>query len=213
VRNNLYCKKPFINLYDRPSRNSKIGSQILYGESFKILKKEKNFFKIKSKYDNYTGYIKPARYSSKFVGTHKVVVLKSRIFKYPKNLNKFKSNNFLSFSSKIQILKKKNSFIMFAKNKWLSAKDVKPIKQKDKNIIKILKLFLNCRYKWGGKSYNGIDCSALIQLYYKFNNKFFPRDTVDQIKFKKGTITKKNLKLETLFIGKDMLQFVLIQKN
>ena len=80
---------------------------MLYGESFKILKKEKNFFKIKTKYDNYTGYIKPARYSSKFVGTHKVVVLKSRIFKYPKNLNKFKSNNFLSFSSKIQILKKK----------------------------------------------------------------------------------------------------------
>ena len=83
---------------------------------------------------------------------------------------------------------------MFAKNKWLSAKDVKPIKQKDKNIIKILKLFLNCRYKWGGKSYKGIDCSALIQLYYKFNNKFFPRDTVEQIKCKKGSIIKKKFK-------------------
>jgi len=50
----------------------------------------------------------------------------------------------------------------------------------------MLKLFLHCKYKWGGKSYNGIDCSALIQLFYKFNNKFFPRDTVDQIKIKKG---------------------------
>ena len=83
---------------------------------------------------------------------------------------------------------------MFAKNKWLSVKDIKSIKQKDKNIIKILKLFLNCRYKWGGKSYNGIDCSALIQLYYKFNNKFFPRDTVDQIKYKKGRKIKKKFK-------------------
>ena len=194
MQNNFYCKKTFINLYDRPSRNSKIGSQILYGESFKILKKEKNFFKIKTKYDNYTSYIKSARYSSKFIGTHKVAVLKSRIFKYPKNLNKFKSNNFLSFSSIIQILKKKNNFFMFAKNKWLSSKDVRPIKKKNKNIIKILKLFLNCRYKWGGKSYNGIDCSALIQLYYKFNNKFFPRDTIDQIKYKKGSTIKKKFK-------------------
>ena len=191
MQNNFYCKKTFINLYDRPSRNSKIGSQILYGESFKILKKEKNFFKIKTKYDNYTGYIKRARFSSNFLGTHKVFVLKSRIFKYPKNLNKFKSNNFLSFSSKIQVFKKKNNFIMFAKNKWLSVKDIKSIKKKDKNIIKILKLFLNCRYKWGGKSYKGIDCSALIQLYYKFNNKFFPRDTVDQVKFKKSVKIKK----------------------
>ena len=202
MQDNFYCKKTFINLYDRPSRNSKIGSQILYGESFKILKKEKNFFKIKTKYDNYIGYIKRARFSSNFVGTHKVFVLKSRIFKYPKNLNKFKSNNFLSFSSKIQILKKKNNFIMFDKNKWLSVKDIKSIKQKDKNIIKILKLFLNCRYKWGGKSYKGIDCSALIQLYYKFNNKFFPRDTVDQIKFKKGTITKKKFKIGDIIYWK-----------
>ena len=80
---------------------------------------------------------------------------------------------------------------MIDNNRWLKVKDISPINKKDKNILKILKLFLNCKYKWGGKSYNGIDCSALIQLFYKFNNKFFPRDTVDQIKFKKG-IKKKN---------------------
>ncbi len=102
---------------------------------------------------------------------------------------------------------------MFDNNKWLYAKDVKLVNQKEKNILKILKLFLNCKYKWGGKTYKGIDCSALIQLLYKFNNKFFPRDTVDQIKFKKGTIKKKNLNLAMLFIGMGMLQFVLIQKN
>ena len=94
MQNSFFCKNPFINLYDRPSFNSKIGSQVLYGEKFKIIKKEKNFFKIKTKYDNYTGYIKPTKYSSKFVATHKAAILKSRIFKYPKNLIKFKSNNF-----------------------------------------------------------------------------------------------------------------------
>ena len=191
MQNSFFCKNPFINLYDRPSYNSKIGSQILYGEKFKILKKEKNFFKVKTKYDNYIGYIKTTRYLAHFAGTHKVSVLKSRIFTYPKNLNKFKSKKFLTFSSKIQVVKKKNNFVMFDKNRWLFAKDTKLIDQKEKNIIKILKLFLNCKYKWGGKTYKGIDCSALIQIFYKFNNKFFPRDTVDQIKYKKGTIKKK----------------------
>ena len=38
----------------------------------------------------------------------------------------------------------------------------------------------------GRQNFKGIDCSALIQIFYKFNNKFFPRDTVDQIKYKKG---------------------------
>ena len=34
----------------------------------------------------------------------------------------------------------------------------------------------------------GIDCSALIQIYFYYNRIFFPRDTKDQIKFckKKG---------------------------
>ena len=191
MQNSFYCKNPFINLYDRPSYNSKIGSQILYGEKFKILKKKKNYLKIKTKYDNYIGYIKPRKYLSNFFATHKVCVLKSKIYKYPKDLKKFELKNHLSFSSKIQVFKKKNSFVMIDNNRWLKVKDISPINKKDKNILKILKLFLNCKYKWGGKSYNGIDCSALIQLFYKFNNKFFPRDTVDQIKFKKG-IKKKN---------------------
>ena len=188
MSNNFFCKSPYINLYDSPSFNSKISSQILYGEKFKILLKKKKFIKIKTSYDNYVGYIKSSKYSSKFRPTHKVSVLKSRIFKYPENSTKHKSKINLSFSSEIQVLKKKKSFVMFDKNKWLYAKDVKLINKKEKNIFKILKLFLNCKYKWGGKTYNGIDCSALIQIFYKFNNKFFPRDTVDQIKYKKGTV-------------------------
>ena len=202
MHSNFFCNSPYINLYDRPSYNSKIGSQILYGEKFKILKKGKKFSKIKTKYDNYIGYIKNFKHLSNFVGTHKVNVLKSRIFKYPKNLKKFKSKKFLTFSSKIQVLKKKNNFAMFEKNKWIYANDIKLINQKEKNIIKILKLFLNCKYKWGGKTYNGIDCSALIQLFYKFNNKFFPRDTVDQIKYKKGSFTKKKFKFGDIIFWK-----------
>ena len=202
MQNSFFCKNPFINLYDRPSFNSKIGSQVLYGEKYKIIKKEKNFLKIITKYDNYIGYIKPTKYLTNFAVTHKVSVLKSRIFKYPKNLKKFKSKKFLSFSSKIQVLKKKNNFVMFDKNKWLFTKDIKLINQKEKNIIKILKLFLNCKYKWGGKTYKGIDCSALIQIFYKFNNKFFPRDTVDQIKYKRGFSKKKKFKLGDIIYWK-----------
>ena len=53
---------------------------------------------------------------------------------------------------------------------------------------------MNCPYKWGGKTFEGIDCSALVQIFYKFNNKFFPRDTVDQVRQKKGTKIKKKFK-------------------
>ena len=182
MQNNFFCNYPYINIFENPSNNSKISSQIIYGEKFRVLGKVKNFLKIRTSYDRYQGFIKNKKFEKKINATHKVKVLKTKIFK---------SNKFLPFSSEIEILKKKKNYVMFKKNKWIKAKDINPINHKNKNILKILKLFLHCKYKWGGKTFDGIDCSALIQLFYKFNNKFFPRDTIDQEKFRKGINIKK----------------------
>ena len=193
MKNNYYSIYPYINIYERPSINSKISSQIIYGEKFKVFKKVKNFLKIKTFYDRYYGYIKNKKFINKIKPTHKVKVLKTKIYK---------SNNFLPFSSEIEILKRKKNYVMFEKNKWIKQKDITPINKKEKNFVKIFKSYLNCKYKWGGKTYHGIDCSALVQLFYKFNNKFFPRDTIDQIKYKKGIITKKKFKLGDIIYWK-----------
>ena len=202
LQNNFFCKSPYINLYDKPSYNSKISSQILYGKKFRILLKKNKFIKVKTSYDNYIGYIKSSNYINKFRPTHKISVLKSRIFKYPKNLEKYRSKKFLSFSSKIQIIKKNKNFVMFDKNKWLNIKDTKLINQKEIDFLKILKLFLGCKYKWGGKVFNGIDCSALVQIFYQYNNKYFPRDSKDQIKYSKKSLKRKNFKRGDLIFWK-----------
>ena len=193
MQNNFFCNNPYINIYERPSINSKISSQIIYGEKFKILNKEKNFIKIKTFYDRYTGYIKNNNFIKSFNPTHKIKVLKTRIYK---------SNKFLPFSSEIEILNTKKNYVMFKKNKWIKQKDIVHINKKEINFIKIYKSYLNCKYKWGGKTHNGIDCSALVQLFYKFNNKFFPRDTADQIRYKKGKSEKKKLKLGDIIYWK-----------
>ena len=193
MHNNYYSIYPCINIYERPSINSKISSQIIYGEKFKVLRKVKNFLKIKTSYDRYHGYIKNKKFISKIKPTHKVKVLKTKIYK---------SNNFLPFSSEIEILKRKKNYVMFKKNQWIKQKDITLINKREKNFVKIFKLYLDCKYKWGGKTFQGIDCSALVQLFYKFNNKFFPRDTVDQIKYKKGIIIKKKFKLGDVIFWK-----------
>ncbi len=193
MQNNYYSTYSCVNIYERPSINSKISSQIIYGEKFKVLKKVKNFLKIRTSYDRYHGYIQDKNFIKKFKPTHKVKTLKARIYK---------SNNFLAFSSEIEIIKKKKNYVMFEKNKWIKKKDITHINNKEKNFTKIFKSYLNYKYKWGGKTYQGIDCSALIQIFYKFNNIFFPRDTVDQIKYKKGTMTKKKFKLGDIIYWK-----------
>jgi len=194
VKNNFYNKNTYINLYEKPSYKSKISSQIIYGEKFKILSKKKGWLKIKTAFDKYVGYTKNIKYSNKFSPTHKISVQKTNIFSFPKNSNKYKQTKKLPFASRVEILKKYKNFIMFEKNKWIYLKDIKKNNFKEKNFIKILNLFINCKYKWGGKTFDGIDCSALVQIYYLYNNKYFPRDTKDQIKIRKGQKNLNNLK-------------------
>ena len=195
---NNYFNKSIENINLRPSSDSEITSQILYGEKFKILSKSKSWIKIKTKYDNYTGFIKSQKFLKEFKPTNKICKLKSRIFK--KKGNKFfQTKNFLYFGSGISVTSKRKEFFEFEKNKWVKISDTRRINHSEKNLIKILKLFLNVKYLWGGKSSEGIDCSALIQIFFYYNRIFFPRDTKDQLKYLRKISNKKNLKKNIIF--------------
>ena len=180
-------KNNFLNIsvtsiHAKSSSDSEVTSQLLYGEKFKILSKKKDWIKIKTNYDNYIGYIKKSNFYQKFIPKKKIFKLKSRIFK--KKNNKFlKTKNFLYFGSGLSIRNKNRNFIEFEKNKWIKKIDTKEINHQEKNITKVLKIFLNTKYLWGGKTAKGIDCSAFIQIFFYYNRVFFPRDTKNQVRF------------------------------
>ena len=176
----LYSTSIIKNIYKKPSKKSEITSQILYGEKIRILKIKNRWLRIRTYNDNYSGYIKNEKLKKGLKIIFKTNKSKTRIF------SQNKKKNFLPFNSRLPVINIKKKFIEFERGKWVKRKDIKLINHKEKNFVKILKSFINCKYTWGGKSYKGIDCSALIQLYFLYNNKFFPRDTKDQISFKKG---------------------------
>jgi len=208
MKNNFFYKNKFTNIYKKPSQFSEITSQILYGEKFKILSKNKNWLKIKTSFDNYIGYIKNKNYSKSHLITHKVFVLKTNIF----DNSKKKTKNYLPFASKISIIKVEENFIEFEKNKWIKKSDIKKINHNERSFVKIFKLFLGSKYLWGGKTYEGIDCSAILQMFYYYNNKFYPRDTNYQIKYFKNQKKIKNSKKGMSYFGKVTLPFALTQK-
>ena len=197
-----------INLHKKPSVKSEIVTQMIYGESFSISKKSKKWIKIKIKEDNYKGYVKNKKYSDFSKPTHKVNILKAKIFKFP---NKIKKGE-IPFGSKIKVVDNNAEYFKF-ENGWIKKKDVKPISHKEKDPFKKITSFKNIKYKWGGKSFKGIDCSALVQVFLNFNNKFCPRDAKDQVKYFKKNIKLKDIKKNDIIYWKGHVAVALTSKK
>ena len=185
MQNNFYFIGNFSNIYKNPSKRSEVTSQIIHGEKFKILAKNKNWIKIKTLFDNYKGFIKNSKYIEKFRPNYKVSSLKAKIYKKPG----IGTGHWLPLASKLSVFEQNKNYVKIEKNKWIKKVDIKKINQKENNFTKMFKKFLDVKYVWGGKTFKGIDCSALLQIFYFYNNSFYPRDTKDQIKY-----TKKNSK-------------------
>ena len=195
---NNFLNKSVANIYFKPSPNSEVVSQILYGEKFKILLKRKKYIKVKTHYDNYIGYIKKDKFLENFKPSYKISKIKSRIF-FKRDKRFLSSNHYLYYGSGVCKRNENKKYIEFEKNKWIKKSDIKNIDHHEKNYIKIFRFFLNTKYLWGGKTCDGIDCSALIQIYFYYNRIFFPRDTKDQIRFCKRKRSKNRLKGDIVF--------------
>jgi cell wall-associated NlpC family hydrolase len=182
---------------------------MIYGDSFSISKKSKKWLKIKIKEDGYIGFIKNKKFPEFLKPTHKVSILKSNVFKNP---NKREKISEISFGSKIKVTENKKKFLRFSKG-WVNKDDVKPISFKETDPFRKISIFKNIKYKWGGKSFKGIDCSALIQVFLNFNNKFCPRDAKDQVKFFKKNVKLKKLKKNDIIYWKGHVALALTSKK
>ena len=209
MQNNFYFTGNFSNIYKNPSKKSEVASQIIYGEKFKILTKNKRWIKIKTLFDNYKGFIKNSKYIEEFTPNYKVSSLKARIFKKPG----IRTNNWLPLASRLSAFEQNRNYIRIEKNKWIKKSDIKKVNHKENNYIKIFKKFLNVKYIWGGKGFKGIDCSALLQIFYYYNNSFFPRDTKDQIKYSKKKLNHKIYKKGDIIFWKGHVAICLNSKK
>ena len=98
-------------------------------------------------------------------------------------------------------------------NIWVEAKNLKNISYRKKDLFSDIKIFNNVRYKWGGKTFKGIDCSALVQIFLNFQNKLCPRDANDQVKYFKKNISLKNIKKNDLIYWKGHVAVAISKKK
>ncbi|MFC2087852.1 NlpC/P60 family protein, partial [Bacteroidota bacterium] len=161
---------------------SEMITQLLFGETYKILESNNKWSYIRSDIDRYEGWIDSKNISllnseeidNKYItrnlinycidNSNSVIHLMPGSFipNYDYSTQSF-SINYNQYSIKKENLK-------------LLSKDIRD------QFITAAKLFINSPYLWGGKTPFGTDCSGFTQIVYRVNGILIPRDAEKQSK-------------------------------
>ena len=151
------CTVSVAALRSEPTHRTEMTSQLLYGETAKILANEGKFLKVRMDFDDYEGWVDAQQISENVENENRTIVQETFL-----NYSTSEGEILLSIGSEIK-----------AEN---------PAVEQPKNIIETAMKFLNVPYLWSGRSFFGIDCSGFVQLVYKVHGIALPRDAYQQAK-------------------------------
>jgi len=180
------CLLSVVPLRKESKESSEQISQLIFGDTFSILKEEGQWAFIKLYYDNYEGWISRNQYI-KISSEEFFVLTKSKPLYTLSPITKIKIENIKTSKTHIinapigSRLLSKSYRVNFYKIELLQDSLTPPIKLTKQNLEEITKLFDRVPYLWGGKSIFGIDCSGFSQTILKFFNKPLLRDASMQI--------------------------------
>ena len=173
------CNLAVIPLRLEPSDRSEIVSQILFGEHFELLEKQKQWRKVKMHFDQYEGWIDEKQFqllnSNEFHALNQLpIALNGDLVEYitypPNQLLPITLGASLAFLTIDAINQSGFSF----------DGQIRTGVQPKSNLLETAFLYLNSPYLWGGKTPFGIDCSGFTQMVYKLNGYHLLRDASQQ---------------------------------
>ena len=164
------CNLNTIPVRKEKSSKSELTTQLIYGEIYKVLKKDKKWYHIEINDDNYKGWINYSQFFEISKDTFNNILNTKPILlqEISKEIETLDGKMLLSIGAKISSTKALNHSLN------------KPYNQKQTTIVQTAMKYLNTPYLWGGKTHNGIDCSGFSQMVFKINGINILRDANQQ---------------------------------
>ena len=155
-----------------PSEQSEMCSEILFGEEIEIIEQLDKWSKIRSKRDNYEGFI-----SNNMLPRQKINFQESCIISTPIAYATVQGETPIILPAGSVVPEEGITF----NNKLYKIKDEDYQKRNFCEIEKVALQFLNAPYLWGGKTIFGIDCSGFVQTVFFICGRQLPRDASQQV--------------------------------
>jgi len=173
------CTVPAAAVRKEPSHRTEMTNQLLFGETMEVLEAKGEWFKIKSLYDDYEGWL-----------THHLISeINEQIATTPLEHVAISDLNLLLFRGNVMKVTAGSHLTCFnihTNELWTgeweyrgSIKNIKGIFDKD-DVGRYAMEWLNAPYLWGGKTFMGVDCSGFVQTVFKIFGVRLKRDAYQQ---------------------------------
>lgn len=167
-------------LRGRPDAKAEATTELLYGEEVSVIYSRVDWAEIESQTDGYRGFVPAGALSEPGAApTHRVAALRTLI--YPEANLKAPVVGSLSFLARVRPTGERNGFAEVAGGAWVFAGHLAPLADPiEADHARTALRFLETPYLWGGRTSQGLDCSALVQLSLAAAGVSAPRDSGPQ---------------------------------
>ncbi|MBN8703455.1 MAG: C40 family peptidase [Bacteroidetes bacterium] len=177
------CKLSVVPCKAEPSHKSEMVTQLLFGETYQVLKEEEDWIHIKITFDNYECWIHKKQHTAitteiaEQIAQSPLTIVSELIQPISCGIASMP----ITAGCSLPLVKGKDFKIADTEYQYEGAfKRIDFSSPKKKEVVEYAYLFLNSPYLWGGKSPFGIDCSGFTQLVYKLSGYKLPRDAYQQ---------------------------------
>ena len=167
--------EPIAPLRRAPTHDAMLETQALYGEEVLVFDEHEGWAWVQLERDSYVGYLPANALGAEAAPTHRVCVLGT--FVYPKPSIKAPPSMALPLDARLQIARSEGDFCVLAEGGFVYARHVAPLGAFETDFVAVAERFLEAPYLWGGRTAQGLDCSALIQNALAATSRAAPRDS------------------------------------
>jgi len=171
----MQVDKPVAGLFAKPQGG--LDCQLMYGAHFLELESDPRtgYSFGCSVLDRYVGYIKTDDLVAAGTASHKVNCLNTHI--YPEANIKTVPLLTLPMGAFLDVVSINDRFAKLATGGFVPEQAIVPLNTNADDFVSVAEIFLGVAYLWGGDSYQGIDCSGLVQSSLRACGQACPRDT------------------------------------
>ena len=144
-----------------PSHDASLDTEALYGESVIVYEERDGWAWAQLERDDYVGYLPADALGVPGEPTHRLAVPRS--FAYPGPSIKLPPVLALSLGARLAITGYAGDFAINAEGLHVYFSHLAPLAAAAPDFVAVAERFLEAPYLWGGRTSQGIDCSALTQ--------------------------------------------------